>query len=305
VSVRSILIVGLALAFGVSAAVLVNATLSAGPPKMETTQVLVAAVDIPRGVVVMPAQVTTVEFPRHLTPPGAMTKKEDVLERAAITAIVKGEPLLDGKLAPKGAGRGLAALVPPGMRAFTITTPNIASGVAGFVLPGNKVDVLLTMTGDANDGTGGGSTTTLLQNLEIMAVDQRIDAPAENKMDANQLRSVTLLVTPDQAAKLDLGQNRGTLHLSLRNIEDKLAANARPATMNSLRFLQEKPWDERAKGVIEAMGKALASQKKEAPVVVNVPKSPEPPARISVRTLRGMSEGRVDVELINSPSSVR
>jgi pilus assembly protein CpaB len=303
-SVRTVLIVGLALAFGVSAAVLVNATLSAGPSKMETAHVLVASLDIPRGGVITPAQVTTVEFPRHLTPPGALTNKEDVLDRSAISAIVKGEPLLDGKLAPKGAGRGLAALVPPGMRAFTITTPNIASGVAGFVMPGNKVDVLLTMTSDTNDGTGGGSTTTLLQNVEIMAVDQRIDAPADNKMDANQLRSVTLLVTPDQAAKLDLGQNRGTLHLSLRNVEDKFSANTRPATLNGLRFLQEKPWDERAKAVIEAMGKALASQKKEAPVV-NVPKLPGPPPLVSIRTLRGTNEGRVDVELNHSPSGGR
>ena len=67
--------------------------------------------------------------------------------------------------------------------------------------------------------TGGGSTTTLLQNVEILAVDQKVDGPADNKVDSTNLRSVTLLVTPDQAAKLSLGQSKGTLHLTLRNPE--------------------------------------------------------------------------------------
>jgi Flp pilus assembly protein CpaB len=129
--------------------------------------------------------------------------------------LLKDEPVANGKLAPKGSGRGMAALIPLGMRAFTIKTPGIASGVAGFVMRGHKVDVLLTMNDvGANDQTGGGSTTTLLQNVEISAVDQNIDAPAENKMDKD-LRSVTLLVTPQQAKQLDLGQNKGTLRLAL------------------------------------------------------------------------------------------
>src|SRR5437879_8830127 len=121
------------------------------------------------------------------------------------------------------------------MRAFTIPTTNVASGVAGFVMPGNRVDVLLTMNGvGTREQTGGGVTTTLLQNIEILAVDQRIDAPVDNKVDPAQLRSVTLLVTPEEAARLDLGQNRGSLHLSLRNPEDTRHAQARPATLTAL-----------------------------------------------------------------------
>jgi pilus assembly protein CpaB len=115
------------------------------------------------------------------------------------------------------------------MRAFTIHTPSVASGVGGFILPGNKVDVLLTM-----EGKYGSITTTLVQNLEILAVDQRIDAPADNRVDPNQLRSVTLLVTPDQAARLGLGQNKGALHLSLRNHEDNQVGSAAPARLAKL-----------------------------------------------------------------------
>ena len=147
------------------------------------------------------------------------------------------------------------------MRAFTIST-NVASGVAGFILPGNKVDVLMTLTaGGAKDVTGGGSTTTLLQNVEILAVDQKVEAPADNKVDSTNLRSVTLLVTPTSAAKLSLGQSKGTLHLTLRNPEDNLAAKVRPTTVNDLESQSEapvRPWDERAKDLIKAWGDALA-----------------------------------------------
>ncbi len=103
-------------------------------------------------------------------------------------------------------------------------------------MPGNHVDVLLTTTGNANDGSGGAATTTLLQNVEILAVAQIVDAPDTNMMDPKATRDVTILVTPNQAAKLDLGMNKGELHLSLRNAKDVAEADTRPATLAELRF---------------------------------------------------------------------
>lgn len=291
-SVRTLLVVAFALVFGGSAAVGVNSLVNGNreaPTKVETVPVLVAAFDIPRGGTLTAELVKTRDFPKDLAPPGSITKHDDAIDRAVLIPMVKDEPVLEGKLAAKGSGRGMAALVPPGMRAFTIQTTNVASGVAGFVMPGNKVDVLLTMNG--NNRTGGGITTTLLQNVEILAVDQKIDAPADNRVDPNQLRSVTLLVTPDQAAKLDLGQNKGTLHLSLRNIEDKGPANTRAATLSGLEGYQEMPtpWDERAKGVLNALGKVLAQKKpQEAPGPVIVPAPPPAPQRV-LRIFRGMN----------------
>jgi pilus assembly protein CpaB len=211
------------------------------------------------------------------------------------------------------------------MRAFTIHTPSIASGVAGFVLPGNKVDVLLTiadLSGDTqsavfplatpsplgrNTGlrpTGGGSTTTLLQNVEILAVDQKIQAPAENKVDTNQLRSVTLLVTPQQANMLDLGQNKGTLHLALRNMDDRADSRTHPATLADLQFHQEPPWDQRAMAVLAALGKALAQRKPEPPPAAAPPKAPDPPPTVFVRTVRGNREGGVIIQLPETQSPV-
>src|SRR5207248_680318 len=135
---------------------------------------------------------------------GAAARVEDVVDRVADAAIQKDEPVLEARLAARDAGRGLAAVIPPGMRAIAIATPNMASGVAGFILPGSKVDVLLTVKShEANDPTGGATTTTLLQDVEILAVDQRLDPGGATKVDPKEMRSVTLLVTPSQAAKLD------------------------------------------------------------------------------------------------------
>jgi pilus assembly protein CpaB len=266
---QTVLIVAMALVFGGSAAfgVYMVVKRSTGAAPAELVAVVVAAVNIPRGGTITAEQIKTRNFPKDLAPQGVLVRLEDAVDRVALQPLADNEPVLDVRLAPKGSGRGLAALVPSGMRAFTIQTPNVAAGVAGFVLPGNKVDVLLTMSDmGGDDQTGGGVTTTLLQNLEILAVDQRIDAPAENKVDGADLRSVTLLVTPDQAAQLDLGQNRGTLHLSLRNHQDDAAARARPATLSDLRFRHETA----------------------APVV-----PAEPPAPRRMRTLRGSQEGVV------------
>ena len=179
------------------------------------------------------------------------------------------------------------------MRAYSVKVPDVAQGVAGFILPGNRVDVLLSLgeTSGTNE-TGGGSTTTLLQNVEILAVDQKMDAPSDNKVDTKDLRSVTLLVNPQQANLLDLGQNKGMLHLALRSLEDNKAALTKPATLIDLRFRPEKPWYERAKGVLEWLGKALG----QPPVPPPPLKAPEPPPTVAIRTIRGVREGAVMIQ---------
>ena len=146
-SPRSILVVVLALVFGGSAAVGVNSLLQNQQmvPKGEVVSVLVAAIDVPRGGMLTAELVKSREYPKDIAPVGALSKVEEALDRTVFIPLIKDDPILNAKLAPKGSGRGMSALVPKGMRAFTIQTPSIESGVAGFVLPGNKVDVLLTV----------------------------------------------------------------------------------------------------------------------------------------------------------------
>jgi len=194
---------------------LLPSTLPAQPrPVVGPAPVVVAVVDLQRGASITPEEVKIKEFPRDLVPAGALSKLEDAVNRVIFVPLTKDEPVLESKLAPKGSGRGVSALIPPGMRAYTVKVPDVAQGVAGFILPGNRVDVLLSLGEiSGTNATGGGSTITLLQNVEILAVDQKMDAPSDKKVDTKDLRSVTLLVTPQQANRLDLGQIKGMLDL--------------------------------------------------------------------------------------------
>lgn len=290
---RNTLVLILALVFGLSAALGVNLYLrhTGGQPAVAMDQIVITTSDVPRGVTVLPSHVKLRDWPRDHVPPGAAQRIEDVQGRVASSAMVKGEVVLENKLSSRDAGRGLAAMVPAGMRAFTIHTPHIASGVAGFVLPGNKVDVLLTIS--TNDAASGGAiTTTFLQNLEILAVDQRLNPPSENKVDYRMLQSVTLLVTPEQAAKLDLAQSRGTLHLALRNPEDTSAANTRPATVTDLLV------SEKAEGTsprVEKTEPPAPKPPEKPPEVVSRPRE-EPPLWLQIRTLRNTTPGVVLLE---------
>jgi pilus assembly protein CpaB len=278
VSVRTVLIVILALVFGISAAVGVG--MMRGPfaqAATETVPVVVAAADVARFSTVTASHLTTRNWPKELVPPGAVTSIEEATDRVALIPLVKGETIHESKLAGRGSGRGLAPGIEKGKRAFTIQTPNVASGVAGFILPGNKVDVLLTVSGQGDEVTKNGVTITLLQNVEILAVDQRVEVPADNKVDARELRSVTLLVTPHEAGRLDLGQNKGTLHLSLRNPEDTQYVTTRKATLAEIGLQEEKLWD------VPRAGSALTATPPPEP-------TPQP---FPIRTLRGTQEGAV------------
>jgi pilus assembly protein CpaB len=290
---RTLLVVLLALAFGTSAAVGV-ARLNRTTPQVETVGVVVVARDTPRFTTLTPDIVKIQQYPKELFPPGSVTRIEDIAERVTDTHLVRDEPVVESRLAPKGAGRGMAAVIPKGMRAVTIRTPNIASGVAGFILPGNRVDVLFTIQSHrSDDPTGGTSTKTITENVEILAVDQRVEAPSENKVDAKELKSVTLLVTPEQAAEIDLAQTAGTLHLTLRNPLDTARSSAGTATLKGILtgVPVGRPATEPSK--TEPKQPAVAVAPPPAPVADRF-LPPEPPPR--VRTLRGGFPGRVYIE---------
>jgi pilus assembly protein CpaB len=280
VSPRTILVLMLALVSGISAVVGVRRIIgnSEQTPKAETVKVIVAAQELPPGELVPQSALKTSEFLKGSVPAGVITNIEEAAGRAALVPIGPDEPVLESKLAPKGVGGGLAALVPIGMRAVCIQIANVAAGHAGLIMPKNRVDVLFSSTDQgADDQTGGGSTTMLLQNVEILAVDRKIYVSGENKAETSELRSVTLVVTPNQANQLDLAQNKGVLHLALRNPKDELTAETRPALLADLRFRQEKP----------VPAATVSVEPVQAPVA-------EP---LRIRTLRGRATG-----LISFPS---
>jgi pilus assembly protein CpaB len=289
VSFRTVLVIILALVCGGSAAIGIHQLRNTDGPaaKNETVWVVVAAENVPRFTVLTPKMLKMREFPKSLVPPGALHKAEDACKRATYAALVKEELVLDAKLAPRGAGGGMAVMIPEGMRAYTIMTPTVASGVAGFILPGNKVDVLLTVSSGEADSTGGGSTSTLLQMVEVLAVHQRVEVPADNKVNPNEMGSVTLLVTPVQAAKLDLGQTKGRLHLTLRNPLDTVEAESNPVSWKDLRFTikqEPKAVSPKSKGEVHYLDITNGEECKRYEFVSSAKTPPRPAAKLEKKT---------------------
>lgn len=222
---RTVLIVLLALIFGGSAAIGINAVrnqqVEGSIKPAEKVPVVVVARDIPRWATITREMLELREYPRDLVPPRTFARLEDVIDRVAAYPLVKDDYILEAKLTPAGTRGGASGEIPEGMCLYAIQIPNEAAGVAGFILPHNKVDVWLTTSSTGSSGSGHPVAMRLLQHVEIWAVDQRVDPPSENKVNAREMRSVTLLLRPDQAGKLSAHQSKGSFHLALRKDGDK------------------------------------------------------------------------------------
>jgi pilus assembly protein CpaB len=213
------LLLVLALGFGTAAAYLAlnyirNQTtplLSAEAPK---GQVILAMKDLPVGAVVGEQDVRTVEWPGDAIPPGFLSVPEEVVGRGIITPVKLNEPLLEGKLAPRGAGGGLPTIITEGMRALSVRVDDVIA-VAGFVIPGTRVDVLLT-----KQVSGQNITRAILQNVQILAAGQSIQTDAEGKPVT--VAVITVLLSPEQAEVLTLAATDGRIQMTLRNALDTM-----------------------------------------------------------------------------------
>jgi pilus assembly protein CpaB len=196
-----------------------------------TVQVVLANRDIEVGTVLKEEDVKLVDW-SSAVPAGASGKTQDVVGRGVITPIFAREPVIASRLAAKGAGGGLAAMIPPGMRAVAIRVNEVV-GVAGFVVPGMRVDVLISGSRPGGDGNAGTLTRTLLQNLEVLSAGQDFKKDAEGK--PVQVQVVNLLVTPQQAEELSLASAQTSIQLVLRNPMDHEVAKT-PGTAVGLLF---------------------------------------------------------------------
>jgi pilus assembly protein CpaB len=183
--------------------------------RQTTTHVLAAATDIKLGTVLRDADLTTIEIAGTL-PKGVILKKENAIGRGVISNLYLGEPILENRLAAPGSGGGLAATIPQGMRATAVKVNEVV-GVAGFVTPGMRVDVLITGNppGIAANTGQGSLVRTLLQNIEVLSAGTDIQRDAEGK--PLQVQVVNLLVTPAQAEILSLASSETRIQLVLRN----------------------------------------------------------------------------------------
>ncbi len=177
-------------------------------------EVIVAANDLQVGSKLMDGDVRQVKVPTSVLPPNYFRNKSQVLGRGVILPVQKGEFILPSKLAAENAGSGLPSLIPPGMRAVSVRVNEVVA-VAGFVVPGTRVDVLLT-----GNPTGGNEpqTTTVLENVAVIAAGQKLERNAAG--DPQTTPVITLLVSPDDAQKLTLASSQGHIQLALRNPVD-------------------------------------------------------------------------------------
>lgn len=173
--------------------------------------VVIAAGDIPVGSRIEDKDVKVVRFPSADLPPSAFHQKSKILGRGAVLPISKGEFILPYKLAGENAGFGMPTLIPRGMRAMSVRVNDIVA-VAGFVIPGTHVDVLLT--GNPS-GSGEQQTTTVLEDVAVIAVGQKLERNSAGEPQTAPV--ITLLVSPDDAEKLTLASTEGHIQLALRN----------------------------------------------------------------------------------------
>src|ERR1700746_1737995 len=209
-----------------------------------TQSLVIAAVPLPLGTRLDSSNVRVIQWPANQSVVGMFTRVEDVANRAIITPLAENEPILEAKLSPKESGAGLSSTIPEGMRALSVAVNEVV-GVAGFVIPGTTVDVLVT--GRALGGSGvaisGDVTRTILENIRVLAAGQKVEQDREGKPQTVPV--ITLLVSPADAAKLAMASTEGKIQLALRNTIDSKKVDP-PVVLEAALFAGPAPAPRRA-----------------------------------------------------------
>lgn len=181
---------------------------------VETVPVIVASKDLTFGTTLKDEHLRVVDFPKSAVPVGHFSSIDSVLNQTTKVFVVDGEPILASKLSSMGGG--LSVRIPPEMRAMSLKV-NEVTGVSGFVLPGDRVDVMVTI--DNADGSSNNAVTrTILQDVEVLASGVKTETKNNQHVD---VQTVTVIVDPDGAEKMALAVDQGSVHLALRNPVDR------------------------------------------------------------------------------------
>lgn len=211
----------LALVFGTTATFMALGWLKGQSQKraqvnIQMKPVVVAAKDIDPAMALGQDQVVVRHWPQENCPQGGFVKIEDVVGRVSAFSFGAGEPILETKLAPRGVLPGLTALLAPEKRAMTVKVDE-ASGVAGFLIPENRVDVMVTM--EKGEYQKDPISKVVLQNLRVLGTGQRIEKRPGDKPQV--VPTVTLEVTPEEGERLALAVREGHIALVLRAQQDQ------------------------------------------------------------------------------------
>ncbi len=304
----TVLAVSLVFALVVSALFYSMTSKAGNQPKkaevIEMKDVVVAARPLPVGLTVKAADVKVVKIPAQAFPKGGFSKPEDVLDRPVVANILAEEPILEGRLAQRGSGVGLAPVIPVGMRAVTVRVNDVV-GVAGFVLPGMRVDVLITGHPPGNNTT---VTKTILQNILVLSAGKTLQTDSSGKpVDAP---NVTLLVTPQQAELLTLAGNEGRIQLVLRNGGDQNIEKTQGLSLVALYGKHARPQAlAQESGASEEEFDEVGPRRRRAqpaPVVAAPPPPSPPPAPVpdQIITIRGVEKKVETIQLGKTADSM-
>lgn len=238
---RSLIILFFAIVLGLAAVFLVNAFLTGKETQQEAqkvtyTKVAVARVPLEFGTQITADNVRFVDLPSNVVPQGNFSNMAQLLpqgqRRVALGNIAANEPILSNKISGGGGRASISEILKPDMRAAAIRVTDVA-GVAGLVLPGDTVDVLLSRTVEGDMGTAS-FNDVLVQNVRVLAMDQNVNTDSK---DPVVTKTATLEVNQLDSQKLALGGEVGTLSLVLRNVTDQLSPVVKTVSTEDLRDL--------------------------------------------------------------------
>lgn len=187
----------------------------ANAAELSVIDVVVATKDLDLGTVLNEEHLKVVEWPATAMPDGYSGSPVEVIGRGLLSPMSANEPILVGKLAPKEAGGGLSIIIPPGRRAMSVRVDDVV-GVAGFAMPGTRVDVVVTLTGASTEQDP--ATRLILQNIQVLAAGHTIRRDIQGEPE--NVPVVTLMVTPEEGEVLALAATEGQVQLALRNALD-------------------------------------------------------------------------------------
>jgi len=251
----------IAIVLGLGAVVLASRWVSQ-QATMASSKVAVAAQDIDLGTRLTPDLIKMVDWPTASLPEGAIQDAKALDTRVIKVSLLRGEPILEAKLAPLGAKGGLSAVIAEGKRAITVRVNDVI-GVAGFALPGNFVDIVVNTEDERVKKEGVNKTVSkiVLEQILVLAVAQEA---GRDETKPRVVNAVTLEVTPEQAEKLDLARSVGTLSLVLRNQVDTSPVNTGGATKQNLLNRAEVPQTPEAKTEVKTVTRKVVIYRKPA-----------------------------------------
>lgn len=231
---KSLLLLALALGCGLVASIGISQVMDRKPQgKLETVPIYVALHNINLGDPIETAMLSLQEWPKDKVPRGAISKLEELEGRRPRSAIFEGEPILEGKLLEVGQVADPIRAIPKGMRLKTIKV-DAEKSAAGLLGPGDRVDVQLFVRRDERTGIDTAKSKVILQNIRVFAVDQTVQRSPDGAEERTIAKTVSLMLTPEQASKLSLAEQIGEVSLIPRNPDDEASAEWNEYTIEDL-----------------------------------------------------------------------